>query len=62
LGEADVPPNSSTNSKDALTDSRGSRPNILLIVADDLGYTDLGAFGSEIATPHLDALAEGVCC
>jgi arylsulfatase A-like enzyme len=34
-----------------------AKPNILLIVADDLGYTDLGAFGSEIATPHLDRLA-----
>lgn len=34
-----------------------SRPNILLIVADDMGYTDAGFFGSEIATPHLDALA-----
>ncbi|MEL6560480.1 MAG: arylsulfatase [Bacteroidota bacterium] len=33
-------------------------PNILLIVADDLGYTDLGAFGGDIATPHLDSLAE----
>ena len=34
-----------------------SRPNILLIVADDLGFTDLGAFGSEIPTPNLDELA-----
>lgn len=33
------------------------RPNIVLIVADDLGFSDLGCFGSEIATPHLDALA-----
>jgi arylsulfatase len=35
-----------------------SRPNILLIVADDLGYADLGSFGSDIQTPSLDALAE----
>ncbi|MDA7850076.1 arylsulfatase [Porticoccaceae bacterium] len=34
-----------------------SRPNILLIVADDLGYSDIGAFGSEILTPNLDELA-----
>ena len=34
------------------------KPNILLVVADDMGWTDLGSFGSEIATPHLDALAE----
>jgi arylsulfatase len=33
------------------------RPNFLLIVADDLGYADLGAFGGEIGTPNLDALA-----
>ncbi len=34
-----------------------NRPNILLIVADDLGYADIGAFGGDIATPNLDALA-----
>lgn len=33
------------------------RPNFVVLVADDIGYTDIGAFGSEIATPHLDALA-----
>ena len=37
------------------------RPNILLVMADDLGYSDIGPFGSEIATPTLDRLAgEGV--
>lgn len=34
------------------------QPNILLIVADDLGFSDLGAFGGEINTPNLDALAQ----
>ena len=34
-----------------------SRPNILLIVADDLGYQDLGLFGGEIRTPTIDGLA-----
>lgn len=33
------------------------RPNILLVVADDLGYTDPGSFGGEIETPTVDALA-----
>ncbi len=36
-----------------------AKPNILLILADDLGYTDLGAYGGEIATPNLDRLARG---
>jgi arylsulfatase len=34
------------------------RPNILIIVADDLGFSDIGAFGGEIDTPNLDALAK----
>lgn len=34
------------------------RPNILLVVADDVGFTDIGAYGSEIETPNLDALAQ----
>ncbi|MEC8826898.1 MAG: arylsulfatase [Verrucomicrobiota bacterium] len=36
----------------------GKTPNFLLIMADDLGYSDLGCYGSEIQTPHLDAVAE----
>lgn len=35
------------------------RPNILFILADDLGYSDLGCFGGEIATPNVDRLARG---
>ena len=34
-----------------------ARPNILLVVVDDMGYSDIGAFGGEIPTPHLDSLA-----
>lgn len=36
-----------------------TRPNILFILADDLGFSDLGCYGGEIATPQLDALAKG---
>lgn len=35
----------------------GQRPNILMIVLDDVGFSDLGAFGSEIRTPNIDAIA-----
>jgi len=38
-------------------DSIQKKPNILLIVADDMGFSDLGCYGGEIATPNIDGLA-----
>ncbi len=38
--------------------SRSHKPNILIILADDMGYADLGCYGSEIDTPNINRLAE----
>lgn len=42
-----------------MTDIRTERPNILLILNDDMGYSDLGCYGGEVHTPNLDYLAAG---
>lgn len=41
----------------AMAKTPAARPNVLLIVVDDMGFADLGSFGGEIDTPHLDRLA-----
>ena len=55
LVACDAPDNNSANKQN----SENKRPNILLIMADDLGYSDIAPFGGEISTPNLDALAVG---
>ena len=46
-----------SESETGTTAREDNRPNILFILADDMGFTDIGSFGSEIATPNLDGLA-----
>jgi len=41
--------------------SRINRPNIILIMSDDMGFSDIGCYGGEIQTPNLDQLASGGC-
>lgn len=41
------------------TTRAAERPNIVIILCDDMGYSDIGCFGGEIATPNLDQLAQG---
>ncbi|MBL7139858.1 MAG: arylsulfatase [Planctomycetes bacterium] len=41
----------------APANAAADRPDIVIVIADDMGYSDLGCYGGEIATPHLDGLA-----
>jgi arylsulfatase A-like enzyme len=53
--------NNNNNNNQVFAQTAGendSRPNILLIIGDDFGYSDIGSFGSEISTPNLDNLAK----
>lgn len=46
------------NESECCANANTSKPNIILILADDLGYGDISVNGSRIATPHIDSLAE----
>lgn len=53
-----LPTNGGLAQTDPATHSK-TRPNIIVILVDDMGFSDIGCYGSEIETPHIDALASG---
>ena len=46
-----------TSTRKNTSEIKQEKPNILVILTDDMGYSDIGCFGSEIKTPHIDRLA-----
>lgn len=60
LAGCSSPPPTNSSTRGTSTTQPAPPPNIIYILADDLGYGDLGAFGQQrVQTPHLDALAAG---
>src|SRR4051794_20090491 len=52
------PLHAATNSADATSSAaKPSRPNVVIFLVDDMGWSDIGCYGSEIPTPNIDALA-----
>lgn len=57
-GEATPPTSPRTSGTTTTPVPEAKRPNVVLILADDMGYADLGCWGAEISTPNIDKLAE----
>ncbi|MBN2133020.1 MAG: sulfatase-like hydrolase/transferase [Sedimentisphaerales bacterium] len=57
FGAASLPLAGCLAPKLAARPSADRRPNIVLIMADDMGFSDIGCYGGEIETPNIDSLA-----
>ena len=57
--EATQPTTPNTEATKPEPTKAAERPNIIIILVDDMGFSDIGAYGGEIKTPHIDSLAQG---